>query len=53
MTEERNPENADEQVEDLDVPAEESEDVKGGAPAKDAKPTESLSLNFSKVEIRY
>ena len=31
MTEERNP---DEQVEDLDVPEEESEDVKGGLIAK-------------------
>jgi hypothetical protein len=30
MTEDRSPEEMDEAVEDLDVPAEEAEDVKGG-----------------------
>ena len=44
MAEERNPkdpEDAEEKVDDLDVSEEESEDVKGG-----------LSLNFSKIEYQ-
>jgi hypothetical protein len=42
MTEEREPE---EQVEDLDVPAEESEDVKGGAFDAFNKLNTSVKLN--------
>jgi hypothetical protein len=33
MTDERRPDELDEKVEDLDVPPEEGEDVKGGAPS--------------------
>jgi hypothetical protein len=38
-------------VEDLEVTDEAAEDVRGGD--KSTKPTENLSLSFSKPEIKY
>lgn len=43
--EERRPDERDEEVEDLDVPESESDDVKGGRPAATGKHIQKTDLN--------
>jgi hypothetical protein len=46
MAEERNPEQTEEQVEDLDVSAEESEDVKGGLGTTSGSDVSDTSVDY-------
>jgi hypothetical protein len=49
MTDERITPQPDEAIEDLDVPAEESEDVKGGVRKAGEKPVEYLTVEPTNV----